>query len=123
MTSLVKVFNDHLNEFIVNVSFIFEDKKALMQLKKYIKNLMLINSSKIIKLWYEYSIKYEKNIMNKDFEYFLNKNYTRDIKEDWMFKYIEHFQKELKYTSNSNKDKIMSYVLNLTKIAIMYKSN
>lgn len=123
MSSIIKIFNNHLLEFIDDTSIIFSDKKTIIQFKKYVKNIMLLNASKPIKLWYEYSIKYQREINNKNHMFFLNKNYIKEIKKQWLLDYIENFKLEIKKTSEENKEKIMCYLLNLTKIAIMYKTN
>ena len=56
--SIIKLFNTHIIDFIDDISIILKDPTELLFLKKKIKQLILINSSKFIKLWQDTRLKY-----------------------------------------------------------------
>ena len=116
----VKLFNTHLREFINDIIIIFEDNSEVNRIKDKIKNVSLISSSKIIRLWYKYSKKHKEEIRNKNLDYFLEREYIQEVEEYWIMAFIDSAKKNIGETSDTNKSKIIEYIFNLTKISFMY---
>ena len=126
-TSLVKVFNSHLLEFIDDVIRIFPKNLDLKTGKTFIEGIKRINPKSLIKIWKTSVVDLYKNeIENNDYTFFLNKNYKNDLPHDSTnrtLQTINSIQILLKDTNKKNKEKSMKYVQNLTKICTLYFKN
>ena len=122
-TSIIKLFNTHIIDFIDDISIILKDPTELLFLKKKIKQLILINSSKFIKLWHDTSLKYYIDIEQKNYNYFLNKSYIQVIRDKEYLDIIERYLIEVRDDSERNKEKIMDYIYNLTELSKIYYSS
>jgi hypothetical protein len=121
--SIIKLFNTHIIDFIDDISIILKDPTELLFLKKKIKQLILINSSKFIKLWHDTSLKYYIEIEQKNYNYFLNKSYIQVIRDKEYLDIIERYLIEVRDDSERNKEKIMDYIYNLTELSKIYYSS
>ena len=123
-TSLVKVFNNHLLEFIDDVIRIFPNNIDLKTGKTFVEGVKKINPKSLIKIWKTSVVDlYKKQIDENDYTFFLNKDYKKDLPDDSTNKtlqIINDIKRLLNITSIKNKKKSMKYVQNLTKICIIY---
>tara|TARA_B100001057_G_C22606805_1_gene855007 strand:+ start:491 stop:871 length:381 start_codon:yes stop_codon:yes gene_type:complete len=123
--TLIKLFNSQVTEFLDDVSTVFKGDSNIKTADFFIKNMIKINPSLLIKLWYsEISIHYHKEIEAGNLEFFLNKNYNSDIQgkenPEYIMKIIEIIKKMMSSISQEEKDKVLSYVQNFTKISMVY---
>ena len=126
-TSLVKVFCNHLMEFIEDLELIFPDNLDIKTGHTFISGIKKANPKKLIQVWKTSVLDcYGKEIEKGDIDFFLNKDYTNDLPSDSSNKFlsiIEDSRFLLKQTSNENKEKSMKYLQNLTKICNLYFKN
>ena len=119
--TLVKLFNNHIIEFIDDICGIVDNTDDLLNIKKKIKTLIRVSSAKPIKLWNENCSKYDKEIEKKNYEYFLNKSYIKDIRNnDFLLGLFEKYKTQFSNETVENKEKIMQYIYNLNKISKIY---
>ena len=79
-TSLLKLFNNHLIEFLEDVISIFPDNLDLKTGKTFIEGIKKINPKKLIEVWkYNISDIYEEEIQKGDQSFFLNKDYKNAV--------------------------------------------
>ena len=83
------------------------------------------NIKLIIKTWYDrITTKYYTQIMNKDFEFFLNKSYGDEItaheKETPLLKYINDFKEIYPTLDDNTKNQFLEYIVNLTNYSYIY---
>ena len=91
----------------------------------YRKNLIVkeTNVKLIIKTWDErITKKYYDEVMNKNFDFFLNKEYTNDIsaKETPLLKYINDFKQVYPTLDDSLKNQFTDYIVDLTQYSYNY---
>ena len=126
-TSLLKLFNNHLIEFLEDVISIFPDNLDLKTGKTFIEGIKKINPKKLIEVWkYNISDIYEEEIQKGDQSFFLNKDYKNDLPIDHdnkLLKTINDIKSLLKNTSKKNRENAIKYIQNLTKMANMYFNN
>ena len=124
MSNLVKVFNNHLMEFITDLELIFPDNIDIKTGHTFITGIKKVNPKKLIQVWKTSVLDcYGKEIESGDIDFFLNKDYTNDLPTDSVDKFlsvIEDSRTLLKNTSLENKKKSMKYLQNLTKICNLY---
>ena len=124
MTNFLKVFNNHLIEFIEDLETIFPDNIDIKTGHTFISSIKKVNPKKLIQVWKTsvYDV-YGDKIFDGDIDYFLNKDYRDDLPEDTSSKFfaiLEDIRNLLKNTTIENKKKGMKYVQNLTKICKIY---
>ena len=83
------------------------------------------NVKLIIKTWYDrITSKYYTQIMNKDFDFFLNKSYGDEItaqeKETPLLKYINDFKEIYPTLDDNTKNQFLEYIVNLTNYSYIY---
>ena len=91
----------------------------------YRKNLIVkeTNVKLIIKTWDErITKKYYNEVMNKNFDFFLNKEYTTDItaKETPLINYINDFKQVYPTLEESVKKEFTDYIVDLTQYSYNY---
>ena len=73
--SVLKAFNNHLLEFVEDVIRIFPTNLDIKTGKTFIEGIKRVNPKKIITYWRDNILMlYEKEILNGDISFFINKN-------------------------------------------------
>ena len=126
MSNLVKVFNNHLVEFLDDVIRIFPDNTDIQTGRTFIIGIKKVNPKKIIDIWKRYvNDIYESEISEGNMDFFLNKDYTQDLRYTTknVIGVINTIKVQLRDTSKENKEKALKYVQNLCKICNLYYEN
>lgn len=123
MTNLLKVFNNHLVEFLDDVIRIFPENTDIQTGRTFIVGIKKVNPKKIIDIWKRYvNDVYSSEISEGNMNFFLNKDYTQDLQytSGNVLNIINKVKIQLRDTSNENKEKALKYVQNLCKICNLY---
>lgn len=123
MSNLLKVFNNHLVEFLDDVITIFPENTDIQTGRTFIVGIKKVNPRKIIETWKEYiNDKYIDEINKGDWDFFINKDYTQDLQytSSNVVNIINDVKIQLHHTSSENKKKALKYVQNLCKICNLY---
>ena len=123
MTNLLKVFNNHLVEFLDDVITIFPENTDIQTGRTFIVGIKKVNPKKIIEIWKTYvNDKYIEEINKGNWDFFINKDYTEDLQytSSNVVNVINDVKIQLRDTSNENKQKALKYVQNLCKICNLY---
>lgn len=126
MSNLVKVFNNHLVEFLDDVITIFPENTDIQTGRTFIVGIKKVNPKKIIDIWKRYvNDIYESEINEGNMDFFLNKDYTQDLRYTTknVIGIINTIKVQLRDTSKENKEKALKYVQNLCKICNLYYEN
>ena len=126
--SFLKAFNNHLKEFITDITTVLPKDSELRTTKFFLEGLILIKPTQIIKAWKLYIIEPYKLQINKgDYNFFLNKDYTNDIDKAWddgnsndILTAISRIRIKLKNLDEIDKKKTIKYVQNLSKLCELY---
>jgi len=97
----------------------------------YYKNLIIkeTNVKLFIKTWYSRITRnYYTQVMNKDFDFFLNKSYKDDVEKDntsgeaptVMLTYISDFKNTFPTLPQTVKYEFVSFMLHLTELSFLY---
>ena len=118
-------FNNHLTEMIDALLEVLPNNKELKAASVSIGTLRRANPKIIIPIWKTYVLdKYEENIMGGNIEYFLEKDYTEDVKDTGnatsILEKINIVKNTMKELDNENIDKTILYLQNLTKLCKVY---
>ena len=126
MSNLIKVFNNHLLEFLDDVITIFPENTDIQTGRTFIVGIKKVNPKKILDIWKRYvNDLYEKEISEGNMEFFLNKDYTQDLQYTTgnVIGIINDIKIQLRDTSKENQEKALKYVQNLCKICNLYYQN
>ena len=123
--SFLKVFNNHLIEFIDDLIIIYPEDLDLRTSKTFVEGLIKVNPKMICNYYYQnIALKYKNYIEKGDITFFINKNYDEDLADDWKTSKIhstmEKWRELLKNISDENKKKSMKYFQNLSKLSEIY---
>ena len=125
--SFLKAFNNHLKEFITDITTVLPKDSELRTTKFFLEGLIKIKPSQIIKAWKLYIIEpYKLQISKGDYNFFLNKDYTNDIGKgvdgncSEILSAISRIRIKLKNLDEVDKKKTIKYVQNLSKLCDLY---
>ena len=129
MSTILRAFNNHYDEFLIDVQSIYPDDMDLKTFYTFFKKIKKINPTLIIKVWYNKIIpEYGEQIMKGDIDFFKNKDYEKDAialnsyisNMDRSINMINKIKVKFINTSEENQKKAMKYVQNLNKLCILY---
>lgn len=118
-------FNNHLAELLESLIEIIPENKELKAALASLVTIRKANPKLIIITWKEYVLeKYEENIMSGNVEYFLEKDYSDDVKDTGdaanILDKIIVIKNTMKGLDETNLDKTVTYLQNLTKLCKVY---
>jgi len=127
-SSYLKLFNNHLNEFIDDVLTIFPNDLDLQTCATFLKGIRKVNPRITITSWNQWvTEKYRIEIESGNLEFFEEKDYKEDIsgsnEEQKILEVIERIRNDVKGCGAENKKKTMKYLQNLTKLSDLYFTN
>lgn len=125
MTTILSAFNNHFLEFVEDILTIFPDNHDIKKAKAGLEMLKKANPRIIIQFWKTYIVQqYDDQIELGNIEFFLNKDYSKDILQNGadnkLIESIEKLRDPIKEMGEENQAKCMKYIQNLTRISKMY---
>ena len=128
MSSLVlQGFNKQLVEFLDDVERVFPHDVDIKTANNSLLLLKKANPKKIIEVWKIYiTDPYYKHIENNEIEYFINKDYDSDVNTDRKSEVIiaiDRLREPIRRMEEDDKRIVMRYLLNLSKLSILYYKN
>lgn len=125
MPNFTKVFNDHFMEFVDDIIRVFPDDVELATAKNMFLVIKKTNPKLIIKSFDKYVFsKYKNEIMNGDIDYFLEKDYSQDLKSNSnatkILQSIDRLRNPIKQMKKEDKDKVILYIKNLLNVSEVY---
>tara|TARA_Y100000389_G_scaffold174898_1_gene185205 strand:+ start:1019 stop:1411 length:393 start_codon:yes stop_codon:yes gene_type:complete len=124
-SNLLQGFNNHFFEFLQAVNDYFEDNKDVKKTIVALQGIKKMNPKLIIKYW-KSSIAdvYLKEIESSQIEFFINKEYGKDVKElgdtNTVLEKIDKLRDPIRNMDEVDQNKCMKYIQNLTKLCILY---
>ena len=124
-SDILKTFNNQLSELFEDVIKIFPNDKEIYLGYTSLTTLKKMNPKLIINVWKNYILNtYNDEIDNGNIDYFLNKNYSDDLKHteyaNEILSKIEKLREPIKSLTDDNKKKTIQYVQNLTNLCRFY---
>jgi len=131
----LSIFNDQFFELMEDILRLFPEKKGLKTTKQVFETSRRMNPKIIMEMLNLYLLKpYEEQILNDDFDFFINKDYTRDIailprgealnsSDENILKGIDSIRRPLSELPDEDKIKILQYYKNLIQLTSLYESS
>lgn len=124
---ILKGFNDHFTEFVDDIANVFPENLDIITTKNALSTIRKANPRLIIVCWDEYVSKpYASQIEQGDMSFFIDKDYTNDLRDmegnGAIMEKIERLRGQVRQMKIENQNKAMQYVQNLSKLASAYVS-
>lgn len=124
--NIISIFNNQFSEFIDDFLRLFPDDLDILSAKNSLVLIRKTNPKLLIKVWNTYVvIPYKSQIESGDFNFFVEKDYTKDlVKNDnanKIMQSIDKLREPIKSMSKENKEKTMKYIENLSKLSLLYQ--
>lgn len=122
---LLNAFNTQLTEFIEDIELVFSEDNSVKRVKMSLLMIKKINPTLTIRIWYNYICsKYESEINNDNIDFFLEKDYKKDLvymnQSDDIISSIDKLRDPIKNMSKENQEKSFRYIKNLCILSKIY---
>ena len=126
-SDVLTAFNNHLSELVDLLIEIMPLDNELKTAQVSISTLRKMNPRLIIPIWKVYVLdNYDKEIESGNLKFFLEKDYSDDVKNNTNSKEIldkiEIIKNNIKNLSDKDREKPVLYIQNLTKLCKIYYS-
>jgi hypothetical protein len=132
----LSVFNDQFFELMEDIIRLFPEKKGMKTTKTVFEASRRMNPKIIYEMLNMYLLKpYEEQILNDDFDFFVNKDYTQDIAilprgealkegdDSKILRGIDSIRRPLSELPDEDKIKILQYYKNLIQLSTLYENS
>lgn len=124
-STILKAFNDHFVEFVEDIASVFPNNRDVATTKNALLTIRKANPKLILQCWQEYvAIPYAKKIDDGDMSFFIEKDYTNDLRDmdgnDAIMQKIDRLRGQVRDMCEDDQKKSMTYVQNLTKLSNLY---
>lgn len=129
-SSFLGAFNTHLLELLEDLKTLYPADINIKTAIRLVSTLKKANPKMLLKGWkISVNDEYKKQIEEGDFDFFLNKEYDRDIGGDLkqsssqILDAINLIKNKFRDMDETNRKKTIKYVQNLTKLCNLYFTN
>ena len=124
-STLLKTFNTQFFAFLNDILVIFPENKDIAKGKKSLELLNMATPSMIIKIWHSHVNQlYKEHIDNGDLDYFIEKDYSADIKtlsdSDDVLRIINMIRDPVRQMDETNRSHTQKYLQILSKLSMLY---
>lgn len=124
-SQVLKGFNDHFMELVEDIERVFPDDNDISTVKNSFIELRKANPKIIIKVFKEQFLDlYSSQIENGNIDFFINKDYKKDIgnmaDSEYILKKIDLLRDPVKNMQKSDQEKVIKYIQNLSKLCGVY---
>ena len=122
---ILKGFNDHFMELVLDIERVFPDDNDISTVKNSFVELRKANPKLVIKVFKEqiYDI-YNNQIEEGNIDFFINKNYQKDIgnipESEYILNKINILRNPVRNMDKHDQDKVIKYMQNLSKLCNLY---
>jgi len=126
-SQILSAFNDHFMEFVEDIIRVFPEEVELLTIKNSFIAIRKANPKLVIKIWTTYVVgKYKSEIETGNLDFFINKDYNEDLKQtensSKIIEYIDKLREKIQIMGDDNREKVIQYIQNLTRLSSMYEN-
>lgn len=127
-SNVLSAFNNHLIELFKDINSIIQNNTDLMAAETALLAIKKANPRLLITVWKQSIVdKYKNNIVAGNLSFFLEKDYSDDIRDvdqsSIILEKINLLRKPVRELGDDNLNKTISYIQNLTKLCELYHAN
>jgi hypothetical protein len=122
---ILNAFNTQLFEFMEDMQIVIIDDPSIKKAKLAFSMIKKTNPALVIKIWNSYiSSKYETEINSNNINFFIEKDYKKDLiyvnSSDDIINNIDKLREPIRNMSKENQEKSLSYIKNLCILSKLY---
>ena len=122
---LLNAFNTQLFDFMEDMQIVIVDDPSIKKAKLAFSMIKKTHPALLIKIWNNYiSSKYETEINNNNINFFIEKDYKKDLiyinSSDDIINNIDKLREPIRTMSKENQEKSLSYIKNLCILSKLY---
>lgn len=127
-SSIMRGFNTHFEEMLDDVLSVYPDNLEIITAKNSFLTMKQLNPTAIIKAWHTFVVvPYIGFIENGNIDSFFEKDYSADLAHlagaTSVLQMIDRVREPLKNLGETNMEHIKRYLLNLSKMSIIYNAS
>ena len=127
-SNVLSAFNNHLIELFKDINSIIQNNTDLMAAETALLAIKKANPRLLITVWKQSIVdKYKNDIVAGNLSFFLEKDYSDDIRDvdqsSIILEKINLLRKPVRELGDDNLNKTISYIQNLTKLCELYHAN
>ncbi len=124
-SQVLKGFNDHFMELVEDIERVFPDDNDISTVKNSFIELRKANPKIIIKVFKEQFLDlYSSEIEDGNIDFFINKDYKKDIgnmaDSEYILNKIDLLRDPVKNMQKTDQEKVIKYIQNLSKLCGVY---
>jgi hypothetical protein len=126
-STIIRVFNDHLFEFLEDVLKLLPGNRNMIAAIRSFQTVIAFNKAIIVKCWHKFVyLKYSSVIEAGDITFFFDKDYSDDLTKlnnpDKIIEIIDSIRIPVKEICENltNKEHAVTYIQNLSKLSVAY---
>tara|TARA_Y100001958_G_scaffold159501_1_gene161308 strand:- start:4247 stop:4636 length:390 start_codon:yes stop_codon:yes gene_type:complete len=125
--SILRAFNEHFSEFMQDIIRVFPNDNNLQACKLAIEKMRKANPKLIMTSFtQEFVNKYRQQISEKNLDFFINNDYSDDLKNSsnssLILEKINMLRDPIRNMNDADKDKTTQYMQNLMKLSDLYNN-
>ena len=125
--SILRAFNEHFSEFMQDIIRVFPDDNNLQACKLAIEKMRKANPKLIMTSFtQEFVNKYREQISKKNLDFFIDNDYSDDLKNSsnssLILEKINMLRDPIRNMNEADKDKTTQYMQNLMKLSDLYNN-
>ena len=121
----LKAFNEHFIQFVMDIHKVFPEDNDILYSLNALKEIRKMNPKLIMVIFNDYVAKnYRDEIMSGNIDFFLDKDYSSDMKNmknaNSIVEKINSLREPIRKMNDDNKNKTLKYLQNLIKLCDYY---
>ena len=124
-SDILDIYLSQFLEFVSDIQRVFPDDFEIKLLKNFLNLYSSLNGKHIIEIWKRYVTDvYRKEIEARDFDFFIEKDWSSDLTNNdnqvIIISKINELKSLIRSMDDDNKSKVIRYIENLTKLCDLY---
>ena len=124
-SDILEIYLSQFLEFVSDVQRVFPEDFDIKVLKNFLNVYASLNGKHIIDIWKKsVTDLYRKEIDARDFDFFIDKDWTNDLSntdnQSLIIGKINELKSRIRSMDDDNKTKVVRYIENLTKLCDLY---
>ena len=124
-SDILDIYLSQFLEFVSDIQRVFPDDFEIKLLKNFLNLYSSLNGKHIIEIWKRYVTDvYRKEIEARDFDFFIEKDWSSDLSNSdsqvIIIAKINELKSLIRSMDDDNKSKVIRYIENLTKLCDLY---
>ena len=127
-SQVIEAFNAHFMEFVKDIEVVVPNDNDIISSRKTLNKTLILMPKMLIRMFQESFVRfYRTQIESGDLAFFIDNDYKKthgykDSDDPWILEKIDCLRGPVRNMSDNDKDNVIKYLQNLTKLSDLYIS-